>query len=256
VNVDPEESHPPGLFCIAMENQTYDLISIGAHPDDVEVGTGGVLINLAGRGYRCGIVILTQGEMGTGGDAEIRSRELHAAAGILNADIVNVFDWGDTRLEDSYDKRLTLAQIIRNTRPRIILAPYPQVGHGRRQSHPDHVASGIIAINAANLAALKKAELDGEPHLVSRIFHYFLPPGVTPNFVVNITPYFERWIEALEAHESQFMNPTKSKDYIESITSMARSFGLQSGCKYGQGFYAVEPILVDDIMTLVGPRDA
>ena len=237
-----------------MDTQTYNLLSVGAHPDDVEVGTGGVLIGLNERGRRCGIVILTQGEMGTGGTAEIRSRELHKAVGILQADIVKVFDWGDTRLEDSYDKRLALAQVIRDTKPQIVLAPYPHVGHGRRQSHPDHVASGVIAINAASLAALRKADLKGEPHLVSRIFHYFLPPGVTPSFVVNITPQFERWLDALRAHESQFLNPDKSRDYIESLTAHARSFGQQSGCKYGQGFYAVEPILVDDIMTLVGLR--
>ena len=57
-------------------------------------------------------------------------------------------------------------------------------------------------------------------------------------------------IKALSAHKSQFLNPKKSKDYIESITASARSFGLLSRCKYGQGFYAVEPILVTDIMTL------
>jgi bacillithiol biosynthesis deacetylase BshB1 len=234
----------------------YDLLSIGAHPDDVEVGTGGVLIGMSERGQRCGIAILTQGEMGTGGTAEVRSRELHQAAEILQADIVRVFDWGDTRLEDSYDKRLALAQVIRDTRPQIVLAPYPHVGHGRRQSHPDHVASGVIAVNATHLAALRKAELNGEPHVVSRIFHYFLPPGVTPNFVINITAQFERWIDALKAHESQFLNPEKGRDYIESLTAYARSFGQQSGCKYGQGFYAVEPVLVDDIMTLVEPRSA
>jgi len=233
---------------------TYDLLSVGAHPDDVEVGTGGVLIGLSERGHHCGIVILTQGEMGTGGTAEVRSQELHKAARVLQADIINVFDWGDTRLEDSYEKRLALAQVIRDTRPQIVLAPYPQVGHGRRQSHPDHVAAGVIAINAASLAALRKADLTGKPHLVSRIFHYFLPPGVTPNFVVNITPHFERWLDALRAHESQFLNPDKSRDYIENIAAHARSFGQQSGCKYGQGFYAVEPIQVDDIMTLVEPR--
>ncbi|MFH1688590.1 MAG: PIG-L family deacetylase [bacterium] len=236
-------------------NNTYDVLSIGAHPDDVEVGTGGVLIDLARRGYRCGLVIMTQGEMGTGGSAEIRVREIDAAAAILKADIVKVFDWGDTRLQDSYDKRLALAQIIRDCRPKLILAPYPHVGHGRRQSHPDHVASGIITVNAANLAALRKADLGGEPHLVRRIFHYFLPPRVSPNFVADITPHFDLWITALQAHQSQFMNPDKSKDYIETISSMARSFGLGAGCKYGQGFYAVEPILVGNIMTLVEGDD-
>jgi len=236
---------------MATEPQKYDLLSIGAHPDDIEVGTGGVLIDLAKRGYRCGIVILTEGEMGTGGTAEIRAREVENAAEILGVDIIKVFDWGDTRLVDDYNHRLALGQIVRDTRPTVILAPYPHVGHGRRQSHPDHVASGIIAINAANLSALKKAELTGEPHLVQRIFHYFLPPRVAPNFVADISPHFDQWIRALQAHESQFMNPAKTKDYIESITASARSFGQQAGCKYGQGFYAVEPILVNNVMNLV-----
>ncbi|UCD64763.1 MAG: bacillithiol biosynthesis deacetylase BshB1 [Candidatus Zixiibacteriota bacterium] len=230
---------------------TYDLLSIGAHPDDVEVGSGGVLIDLSKRGRRCGVVILTEGEMGTGGSAEIRAQEVKEAAAILGADIVKTFDWGDTRLEDNYDRRFELAEVIRRCRPKIILAPYPHVGHGRRQSHPDHVAAGTISINAAHLASLKKVDLLGEPHLVTRIFHYFLPPGVTPNFVIDITPHFDRWIEALSAHRSQFLNPEKTRDYIESITAMARSFGIQSRCKYGQGFYAVEPITVGDIMTLI-----
>lgn len=233
-----------------MPDTTYDLVSIGAHPDDVEVGTGGVLIDLHKRGYRCGVIILTQGEMGTGGTAEIRKQEVKDAAAVLGADILATFDWGDTRLEDSYDKRLEIAKIIRAARPKIILAPYPQVGHGRRQSHPDHVAAGVIAINATNVAALKKVQIPGEPHLVQRIFHYFLPPGVTPNFVVDITPHFDQWIEALKAHKSQFLNPEKSRDYIDSLTLMARTFGAQARCQYGQGFCAVEPIVVGDIMTL------
>jgi bacillithiol biosynthesis deacetylase BshB1 len=233
-----------------MTEKHYDLLSIGAHPDDVEVGSGGVLIDLSKRGYQCGIVIMTQGEKGTGGNAEIRAKEVKNAAEILGADIIETFDWGDTKLQDTYDKRLELAKIIRATRPKIILAPYPHIGHGRRQSHPDHVAAGIITVNAASLSSLKKADLSGEPHLVKRIFHFFLPPGLSPNFVVDITPHFEQWIKALSAHESQFLNPEKTRDYIETLTAMSRSFGLQAGCKYGQGFYAVEPILVTDIMTL------
>lgn len=236
-------------------NTQYDLLSIGAHPDDVEVGSGGVLIDLNRRGKKTGIVILTEGEMGTGGTPEIRAKELQTAAKILGSDVIEVFNWGDTRLEDSYDKRLELARIIRQCRPKALLAPYPHVGHGRRQSHPDHVAAGIITVNAANLAALKKADVEGEPHLVNRIFHYFLPPKVSPNFVVDITPHFEQWIEALSAHESQFLNPEKSRDYIEHLTAMARSFGMQARCKYGQGFYAVEPVLVKDILTLAEDID-
>ena len=234
-----------------MSDKHYDLLSIGAHPDDVEVGTGGVLIDQAARGRRCGLVILTQGEMGTGGDAETRAAEVRRAAEILGADIIKTFDWGDTRLEDTYQHRLELAAVIRQVRPKVILAPYPVVGHGRRQSHADHVAAGVLTINAANLAALKKADIPGEPHLVTRVLHYFLPPGTTPDFVVDITPHFDRWIEALSAHESQFLNPEKSKNYIEHLTAMARSFGMIARCQYGQGFCAIETVQIKDILMLV-----
>ena len=126
-----------------MSTNEYELLSVGAHPDDIEVGTGGVLIGAADRGHRCGMVILTQGEKGTGGDAGIRANEMEEASRILGADILETFDWGDTRLEDTYEHRLALAEIIRRARPRLVLAPYPHVGHGRRQSHPDHVAGSV-----------------------------------------------------------------------------------------------------------------
>lgn len=237
------------------DDQIYDLLSVGAHPDDIEVGTGGVLINCVKRGYKCGVVILTEGEMGTGGTAEVRAREVRQAADLLGVDIVRTFDWGDTRLEDSYEHRRALAAVIRQTRPRMVLCPYPHVGHGRRQSHPDHVASGIITINAVHLASLQKADVPGDPHVVTRILHYFLPHGITPTLVVDITDHFDLWIEALKTHQSQFLNPEKSKDYIDSLTAMARSFGIQARCRYGQGFVSVEPLQIKDIMNLVADQD-
>ena len=234
-----------------MADKQYDILAIGAHPDDVEVGTGGILIKQTDKGSKCGLVVLTHGEMGTGGTAEIRKQELYDAARIMGTDVVARFDWGDTRLEDTYEHRLELARVIRETRPKMILAPYPQVGHGRRQSHPDHVASGVLALNAANLAALKKVDIPGEPHLVTRTLHYFLPPHVTPHIVVDITNQFDRWIKALSAHKSQFLNPEKSKDYIEQLSAMARSFGLQARCMYGQGLVPAEPVQVDDLRHLI-----
>jgi len=233
----------------------FDLISIGAHPDDIEVGTGGVLVALNKMGYKTGIVYLTAGEMGTGGTPEIRAEEALEAAKVLGSELIRTFDWGDCRLFDSFERRVELAALIRECRPKIILAPYPRIGHGKRQSHPDHVAAGQITINAANYATLKKMPIEGEPHRVERIFHYFLPPGMTPNFVFDITDHFDRWIEALKCHKSQFLNPEKSRDYMWSLESMARAFGQQAGCRYGQGFYNVEPIRVVDLFDLIkNPR--
>jgi len=234
-----------------MSDTTYDLISIGAHPDDVEVGTGGVLLSLNERGYKTGIVYLTAGEMGTGGTPEVRADEALQAARVLGSDLIKTYDWGDCKLFDTYERRVELAGLIRRHRPRIILAPYPHVGHGKRQSHPDHVAAGQITINAVNYATLKKMPIDEEPHRVKRVFHYFLPPGTTPDFVVDITAYYDQWVKALRCHKSQFLNPEKSRDYMWSLESMARAFGQQAGCRYGQGFCNIEPVRVMDIFDLV-----
>jgi bacillithiol biosynthesis deacetylase BshB1 len=229
---------------------SYDLLSIGAHPDDVEVGTGGVLVKQARQSRRTGIIYLTAGEMGTGGDIEIRKREAEQAAQKMGAELLVTYDWGDTSLADTYENRLALAADIRTYRPQIILCPYPRVGHGRRQSHADHVACGQITINAALLAGLRKADIPGEPFQVGRIFHYFLPPGVLPDFVVDITDSFDDWIEALKCHESQFLNRRKSRDYLWHLESLARQFGFLAGVKYAQGFCADQTIVVGDLFPL------
>ena len=228
----------------------YDLISIGAHPDDVEVGTGGVLIKTARARRKTGIIYLTEGEKGTGGDRATRRREAAEAAVLMGADLLKTFDWNDTALTDTYDRRLAVAAEIRKFRPRIILCPAPWVGHGRRQSHADHVACGQIVQNAANLAALKKADIDGEPHQTARLFYYFLPPGMLPDLVVDISAEFEDWLEALKCHRSQFLNPAKKRDYLDTLESMARSFGLLGGVKYAQGFKGDQTLLVQDLFEL------
>ena len=139
----------------------YDVFSIGAHPDDVEVGTGGVLCKLHDLGYKVGIIYLTEGEMGTGGTVAIRRKEADHAAKLMGADIVKRFNWGDTKLMDTYEHRVQIARLIRRHKPRLIFAPHWEGFTGRRQSHPDHLATGRIVMNAANLASLVKL---GGPH--------------------------------------------------------------------------------------------
>lgn len=234
------------------EYETVDLLAIGAHPDDVEVGCGGLLIKLRKRGYRCGLVILTQGEMGTGGSAELRRQEVLNAADILGARVLAHLDFGDCRVEDNYDSRLAAARYIRRHRPKIVLAPWHSGGHGKRGSHPDHLACGRIAINAANFATLKKLPLDEPPHIIGALFHYFLPPEVSPTFIVDITDEFDDWMRALSAHKSQFLNPEKKRDYLWFLESMARGYGGQIGVKYGQAYATGEPLKIEDPFCLVG----
>jgi bacillithiol biosynthesis deacetylase BshB1 len=232
--------------------ETLDLLAFGAHPDDVEVGCGGLLIKLRQRGYRTGVAILTQGEMGTGGTPELRRQEVLDAAEIMGTKVVAHLDLGDCRLEDNYDSRLIAAQLIRRYRPRLVLAPWPTGGHGKKASHPDHTACGKIVINAANFATLKKLPLEEPPFAVSGLFHFFLPPEVAPTFVVDISDEFDQWIKALSAHRSQFLNPEKNRDYLWFLESMARGFGGQIGVKYGQGYAIGEPLMINDPFCLVG----
>lgn len=227
-----------------------DLISIGAHPDDVEVGAGGVLVKMKKLGYSTGIVYLTEGEMGTGGTTGTRKKEAEDAARILGAELLERLNFGDCKVQDNYESRLEVARLIRKYKPTIILAPYWEGGHGKRQGHPDHLACGKIVINAANYARLKKMPLDEEPHTVNQIFHYFLPPEIPPTFIVDITDEFETWMAALKAHKSQFMNPEKDRDYIWSLESMARGFGNPIGAKYGQGFVIGEPMRIENLFCL------
>lgn len=236
-------------------NEKYDIISIGAHPDDVEVGTGGVLIKLKEYGYRTGIIYLTKGEMGTGGTPEIRAEEAKKAAEILGADLLETLDWGDTRLTDQPEYRYRLAAMLRKYRPDIVLAPWVSGGHGKRQSHPDHLAAGQIVTNSIYYATFKKLPVEGEIHRVKALFHYFLPVEETPTFVVDITDQFERWMEALKAHASQFLNPEKSRNYLWSLETMARSFGTMIGVKYGQAFKIGEPLTIQDLFCLVRGKE-
>jgi bacillithiol biosynthesis deacetylase BshB1 len=230
---------------------TLDCLAVGAHPDDVEVGAGGVLIKLRQLGHSTGLAVLTRGEMGTGGTPEERSREIQMAADVMGARVVATFDLGDTRLVDTPDDRLRVAALYRRFRPRLVLAPFIRGGHGRRGSHPDHLAAGRLAMNAVNYAALAKLDLPGEPYQVPALFHYFIPPEVMPTFVVDITDQFETWMSALKAHATQFQNPSKPRDYLWSLETQARYYGSLVGVKYGQGFAAAEPMHVRDPMALV-----
>jgi bacillithiol biosynthesis deacetylase BshB1 len=232
-------------------SEGIDCLAVGAHPDDVEVGAGGVLVKLRELGYQCGLVVLTQGEMGTGGTPELRSAEIEQAAAIMGAKVLAQLDFGDTRLVDTPAHREALAALYRKHRPRMVLAPYFQGGHGKRASHPDHLAAGQLAMNAVPYAALKKLAIPGAPYQVPALFHYFLPPEVMPTFVVNITDQYDTWMAALKAHASQFQNPDKPRDYLWSLETMARHYGNLIGVAYGQGFVAAEPIHLHDPMTLV-----
>src|SRR5579863_696464 len=129
-----------------------DILAIAAHRDDVEQTCGGTLLKAAQRGQRTGILDLTQGEMGTRGTADDRAREAADAAKILGASWRRALDIPDGRVENTWENRLKVASVIRETRPRVIILPYWK---GR---HPDHYTASILGYEACFLAGLAKLD--------------------------------------------------------------------------------------------------
>src|ERR1700680_1524993 len=168
-----------------------DILAIAAHRDDVEQTCGGTLLKAAQRGQRTGILDLTQGEMGTRGTAEDRAREAEDAARILGVGWRRALDIPDGRVENTWDNRLKVAAVIRETRPRVVILPYWK---GR---HPDHYTCSVLGYEAWFLAGLGKLNLRAPcsatlaPYRPFKIVYATLYYDVRPTFVVDITGQFE-----------------------------------------------------------------
>ncbi len=232
-----------------------DFLAFGPHPDDAEIGAGSLLLKMKQLGHRTGIIDMTTGDMGWG-SPEVRLKECDDAAKVLGLDVRENLDLGDCRIEDTFENRCKVAGKIRKHRPQIVLAPYYHLPIGRGLGHNDHYKTGQIVANAYNLAHLKKAPVEGEPHQAKAIYFYFLPLGTPPTFVVDVTDQFDGWIRALDCHQSQFHNPDRPRpDSLptvrEAFESFARYWGWQIGVKYGQAFLSTSPLRVGDPLLLV-----
>ena len=232
-----------------------DILVFGPHPDDAEIGAGAMLSKMKALGHRTGIIDMTTGDMGWG-TPEIRAAESAEAARILKLDVRENLDLGDCRVEDTFENRCRVAAVIRKHRPQIIIAPYYNLPIGRGLGHNDHYKTGQIVANAYNLAHLRKAPIDGEPHQARAIYYYFIPPGTMPTFLVDVTGHFDTMMAAIDCHKSQFFNPERPRpehmpgvrDVFETYT---RYWGWQIGVRYAQAYLATAPLRVGDPLALV-----
>jgi len=228
-----------------------DLLAIAAHPDDVEQTCGGTLLRMADAGYRTGIIDLTAGDMGTRGTPQIRVEESAAAAKLLKATHRENLHFPDARLENSMAGRMTLAQRIRELRPRTVILPYWE---GR---HPDHYRTSEIGYEACFLAGLKKIDQYTEPHRPSKIIYSSLYANVTPSFVVDISQQFERRMESLLAYKSQYGETSEGATLFpdeaeirDRLSAVARFYGALIGVRYGEPYVVKETMRIDDVVTL------
>src|SRR5271156_3044288 len=244
-----------------MQTTPLDILAVAAHRDDVEQTCGGTLLKMAQHGRRTGILDLTQGEMGTRGDAESRAQEAAEAAKILRVSWRQALDIPDGRVENTWENRLKVARVIREQRPRVVILPYWK---GR---HPDHYTASTLGYEACFLAGLAKLDCsaagadDGAtnlpPHRPFKIIYATLYYDVRPTFVVDITESFEVRFQALMAYKSQFSDQEAGKDLFPAqaeirarTEAMARFYGLLGGVTYAEPFLQKEVGLVED-MTLI-----
>ena len=234
---------------------SLDFLAFGPHPDDAEIGAGAMLRKMKALGYKTGIIDMTTGDMGWG-SPEIRLKECDEAARILKLDVRENLDLGDCRVEDTFENRCAVAAAIRRHRPQIVLSPYYNLPIGRGLGHNDHYKTGQVVANGFNLAHLRKAPVPGEAFQAKALYFYFLPPGMVPTFIVDVTDHFDDWIAALDVHQSQFNNPERPRPgnlptLREVFEANARNWGWQIGAKYAQAFLSVAPLNIPDPMLLV-----
>jgi N-acetylglucosamine malate deacetylase 1 len=228
-----------------------DILALAAHRDDVEQTCAGTLLKMAERGYRTGILDLTQGEMGTRGTAEDRTREAAEAARILKVSWRHALDIPDGRVENTWENRLKVASVLREQRPRVLILPYWE---GR---HPDHYTASILGYEAAFLSGLAKLPLEGSAHRPFKIIYASLYRDVRPTFVVDITGQFETRFQALLAYKSQFTDQEAGsgifpaqKEIRARVESMARYYGMLGGVTYAEPFVQKEVGLVEDVLAI------
>jgi bacillithiol biosynthesis deacetylase BshB1 len=228
-----------------------DILALAAHRDDVEQTCGGTLLKMAERGYRTGILDLTQGEMGTRGSAQDRASEAAEAARILKVSWRHALDLPDGRVENTWENRLKVAQVIREQRPRVLILPYWK---GR---HPDHYTASVLGYEAAFISGLAKLPLQGSAHRPFKIIYASLYRDVRPAFVVDITDQFETRFAALMAYKSQFTDQQAGSEIFPAqkeirarVESMARFYGMFGGVTYAEPFVQKEVGLVDDVLAI------
>jgi LmbE family N-acetylglucosaminyl deacetylase len=231
-----------------MPEPKLTLLAVGAHPDDIEFGCGGVLLAEAARGSEVRLCLCSRGEAGSNGSPNEREGEARKAAELLGAAIEFLDLGGDCHLELSAPNNLLLARLIRRTRPDILFSPTSGA-----DQHPDHVIVSQLCRNGARLARYGGLlELrDLRPHSIQHHFEYAITPGAQPpddrfKLQVDISTQFQRWVDLMECHATQL----RTRRYVELQTARARLLGLTSGVEYAQALYPVNDLLINNLTEL------
>ena len=236
-----------------------DILAIGSHPDDVELGCSGTLIAEIGRGKKAGIIDLTQGELGTRGTIETRFQEASDAAKIIGLSVRENLKMRDGFFRNDEEHQLQVVKVLRKYQPEIVIANILE------DRHPDHGRGGWLVYDACFFSGLRQVKTigdDGEEQERWRpkmLLHYIQDRFYEPDVIVDVSHVWEQRTEAIKAYRTQFL-PTGSSDpqtyisspeFMESLTARARSLGKRIGVKYAEGFVSKKSIGIRSLDALV-----
>ena len=226
-----------------------DILAFGVHPDDVELGCAGTIMAAIDQGKKVGIVDLTRGELGTRGTPTTRTQEAAAAAKIMVVDVRENLDMADGFFINDEAHQRKIITLIRKYQPDVILANAPE------DRHPDHGRSAKLVSDAAFLSGLRKIETihEGVTQNAWRpayTFHYIQDRFIQPSFVIDITAYMERKMEAVLAYGTQFTGADTSEpqtyisspQFLETVKARALMLGKRICVGYAEG-YITEKII-------------
>ncbi len=238
--------------------QPVDILAIGVHPDDVELSCSGTLIKHIEKGYTVGLLDLTRGELGSRGTAETRDQEAADSSKILGAKFRENLRMADGFFQHNPENLKKIIRIIRAAQPKIVLT------NAISDRHPDHGRAAKLTADACFLSGLLKIETvdnDGKPQKHWRpkvMYHYIQDYYQHPDFVVDITPYWDKKVEMIMAFKTQFYNPDSKEpetpisglSFLEFIKARSRDYGRPAGYEFGEGFVKARYIGVDDLFDL------
>ena len=227
--------------------KSLDALCFGAHPDDVELTSGGLAARLAGDGHAVGIVDLTRGELASRGDPALREREAQAAAVALGVSLRRTLALPDGGLDRRDPAQLkAVVECLREHRPRLVVAP------DRHDEHPDHIEASCLVARACYLSGLARYPADGERHRPARVLFALYRHGPEPDVVVDVSAVWARRMVALHAHASQ-LDPAAgpgtyltAPGFLGEVEARARAWGARAGVEFGEGYRVRGPLPVLD----------
>ncbi len=235
-----------------------DILAFGAHPDDVELGCSGTIAKEISLGKKVGIIDLTRGELGTRGSVEIRHQEAAAAAKILGVSARENLDMRDGFFVNDEAHQMKVIKMLRKYKPEIVLC------NAIDDRHIDHGKGSKLVSDACFLSGLMKieTELDGLKQKAWRpklVYHYIQWKNITPDFVVDITGFNDKRVEAILAYKSQFYNPNSdepetviaSKNFLESLNYRPQDLGRLIGTDYAEGFTVERYLALNSLGDLI-----